>query len=231
MTFIACVAIFQTSTSIESITMGCDIDFFVEVRRNGAWRTADVWDQDRCIVKRAYAFYKERNYALFAMLANVRNDYGVSPFSEPRGVPDDACPEIRRAAEYGGYHHDASHFTVAELMRQDWEAPVNYDGYVPLAEYIKWDRWGRNNHDSPNSYAVWTNHTNITEREVAGLIARIGTEAAEGMSEYGTNSVYVKCSWEVPCYRAARSFTGETMPRLWKLGKPEDVRCVFWFVS
>ena len=40
-------------------------------------------------------FYVHRNYALFAMLADVRNKppgnlYYITPISEPRGVPEDA---------------------------------------------------------------------------------------------------------------------------------------------
>ena len=40
---------------------------------------------------------------------------------------------------------------------------------------------------------------------------------------------YTKVEWEEPYYRGATYFLSETLPRLWRLGPPDDVRIVFWF--
>ena len=49
-------------------------------------------------------WFGDRNYDLFAMLANLRNGVGfagrrrgevLDPIDEPRGIPEDASPEYR----------------------------------------------------------------------------------------------------------------------------------------
>jgi hypothetical protein len=64
--------------------------------------------------------YNNRNYTLFAILANVRN-YGASTYiDDPRGIPPDACKETIKNYEYWGIDaHSASYFTLKELM--DWQ--------------------------------------------------------------------------------------------------------------
>jgi hypothetical protein len=44
-----------------------------------------------------------------------------------------------------------------------------------------------------------------------------------------TMQMYGLVGWTEPYYRAAGSFLAETLPRLWHLGDPADVRVVFWF--
>lgn len=70
-------------------------------------------------------WFNDRNYDLFAMLANVRNGYGFAgvdtgdafePIFMPRGVPESASPEYKREVEgWDCDGHSHSHATVAEL--------------------------------------------------------------------------------------------------------------------
>ncbi len=82
--------------------MGIDITMFTEKRRDGRWNPADP------LVKNEYygperepLFYRQesyngRNYALFAMLAGVRNRYYIVPLALPKGLPQDLSREIRQ---------------------------------------------------------------------------------------------------------------------------------------
>lgn len=64
--------------------------------------------------------YDEKNYNLYAILANVRNDYDIMPIKFPRGLPDDVSKEIYdENFESGG--HNVSYYTFQELMDYDWE--------------------------------------------------------------------------------------------------------------
>lgn len=114
--------------------MGCDIHFFVEVRKDGIWTTADTWtieEGDRNNYD--HAFFSGRNYNLFSLLADVRSEDGAAPLSAPRGTPEDSCQEIKEVvAQWDGDGHSHSHFTVAELMAQDWHVGQRDEGSIPL---------------------------------------------------------------------------------------------------
>ena len=66
--------------------------------------------------------YDQRDYALFAILADVRNGLDeFTPIAEPRGVPDDASPEYRaEVAVWSGDGHSHSWLTLKELQAYDW---------------------------------------------------------------------------------------------------------------
>lgn len=123
--------------------MGCDIHLFAEAKIKRSfierlkfwvkpkWTTIDVWELDedyippRIIVpyeKRTYT--GGRNYNLFTALCGVRSGhfYGESPMlSEPKGLPDDCCDEIRRESElWDGDGHSHSFNTLKELKEFDW---------------------------------------------------------------------------------------------------------------
>jgi hypothetical protein len=68
------------------------------------------------------------SYPEFAFLADVRNDWGVPPISEPRGLPKDASAYVlyeyqdpcRRDQPRGG-SHSASWLTIQELIDFNYE--------------------------------------------------------------------------------------------------------------
>ena len=72
------------------------------------------------------AYLEVRNYALFAVLANVNNSYNIVPIAQPRGLPPDCCPET---SDYHGWFgnscHSASHVTLAELMAYPQNSFIN----------------------------------------------------------------------------------------------------------
>jgi len=153
--------------------MGCDIHFYVEKKQDGRWVSADEWepspdyvpgegDREREI-RYSRRFYSGRNYGLFAILAGVRNYWGINPIAEPRGVPDDVSDET--LGEYAtecdeqqatkwiskGYSkrlrngqvscpdwHSASWFTLEELLAFDWTQTVTCKTRVNGPQYEEW---------------------------------------------------------------------------------------------
>ncbi len=71
----------------------------------------------------------DRNYLLFAVLANVRNSFGfagldagdpIAFIDDPRGLPEDCSLEWKELVDQWGVDgHSHSYFTVAEI--QDWD--------------------------------------------------------------------------------------------------------------
>lgn len=83
--------------------MGCDIHLHTEIKRNGIW-------QHHSEAK------IERNYPLFAKMANVRNGYKIVPISNPKGFPEDATELTKLHSEkYGCDGHSHSWLSAAEI--------------------------------------------------------------------------------------------------------------------
>lgn len=55
--------------------MGCDIHLHIEVKITGEWRH---WAQPDV----------QRDYMLFAKMADIRNNYGITPIAQPKGMPE-----------------------------------------------------------------------------------------------------------------------------------------------
>lgn len=222
--------------------MGCDIHFYVETRKSDEWITADVWEDGD--VPYSKAFWDRRDYDLFAILANVRNSSGFVPVSEPRGVPDDACAEYRAVVgQWNGDGHSHSYFTLAELMAYDWTQVAEKTFSVDIGEYLKWRNYGRRQGREPGSWCYSTSSPTFPEAAVEAALEgldewelhhgnlddevarRLGHPVRRGI----IGSPAVLTTWRVPYYRAAAPFLSETVPRLWRLGTPDAVRCCFFF--
>ena len=66
--------------------------------------------------------YNDRNYRLFAILANVRNHFNIIPIDCPRGLPKDISNVVfEEYKSYGISAHSASYFTFRELLEFDWD--------------------------------------------------------------------------------------------------------------
>lgn len=252
--------------------MGTDIHFYVE-RRDGPdapWQSADKWIDDGHGSHVSYtdAFYSDRNYDLFAILADVRNGRGFAgvktgdgfvPIAAPRGLPIDMSPELA-AFMAQGIEHTPSWLTVAELMSYDWTQTTTKTGVVDLSELARWKLDG-----SPNSWSgAIHGGGHVTIDATPKLIARIDDILAntqilghdkklrtvnwwdlfhqndDAMAAVnaklcenvpGAQRLGFQVSWGVAYYESAQQFLGCTLPRLWRLGTPENVRIVFYFDS
>lgn len=234
--------------------MGCDIHFYVENRVSGVWQSADKWtpnkyagDEGEPPLSLDYKdrFYSGRNYNLFGILANVRNGRGFAgintgdgfvPISEPRGLPEDVSEQVGAESDRWDVDgHSHSWLTVAELLAYDWTQTTRLRGYVSAAGYYTWNRWRREDGDGPESYCGDIGGRGIkkvSEQELRRRIEELtggDWHRQEDKVKEGLASVYCQVEWEQPYYKPACDFLSLTMPRLWRLGKPEDVRVVFFF--
>lgn len=230
--------------------MGCDIHFFVERKVDGGWVSCDKWERDDGYVSVKYEdeFYGDRNYSLFAILANVRNGFGFAgtptgtgfvPISQPRGIPEDVCPEIREVYEdYGRHDHSHSWLTVRELLEYDWTQETTREGILDAVEFWEWERWNREHGESPKSWCGGISGPRIkfiSEEQMRALVKPYydfqDYRKAKDQIETNFGDYRVRCVWKQPYFKCVRGFLSDTMPRLWRLGVPENVRCVFWFDS
>lgn len=87
-------------------------------------------------------WFGDRDYTVFAVLANVRNGSGfagvrthapIEPISLPRGLPDDMCEEARAYFEHAGYHDD-SWVMLEEVLRYNWDQPVHRTGVFDIGK-------------------------------------------------------------------------------------------------
>ena len=131
--------------------MGCDIHTMVEIKRqrykdrntDEGWRWVKL-DAEELHIPNPYHDpdseseywrkqpkytdepFGERNYDLFALLADVRNGFGfagvprhqpIVPLSEPRGVPDDASHAwLETVEQWDSDMHSHTYFTLQELL-------------------------------------------------------------------------------------------------------------------
>ena len=236
--------------------MGCDIHFYVETRQpDGSWKTADKWapckyDADEIVVDYNDAFYSGRSYYLFAILAGVRNSAGFVPIAEPRGVPEDACAEYKaEVARWDGDGHSHSYLTLAEIFAYDWTQKTKLGGWVPPFGWAQWRDQGKPEsysggvggggvvHSTPEAFeTAWQTvreEFGYPEQRHASAHLRPILGGDQGMARFceilgGSPFCYVE--WEEPYLDAISSeFWGKTIPRLVRLGKPEDVRITFYF--
>ena len=97
--------------------MGCDIHIYVERKKNDKWYNCDYFIPS---IKGGYERIEtcgDRNYALFATLADVRNYGNTKYICEPKGFPDDASDYVKD--EYGTWFfdgHSCSYLTLQELI-------------------------------------------------------------------------------------------------------------------
>jgi hypothetical protein len=99
---------------------------------------------------------QSRNYTLFAALADVRNDGGVEPIAEPRGIPDDVGDDFRKLADYWGVDgHSHSYHTLADLYEYDLDGDVTYTGLISETSYLrlKEEGYGVDPYVGPDSWA------------------------------------------------------------------------------
>jgi hypothetical protein len=74
--------------------------------------------------------------------------------------------------------------------------------------------------------------SHITEAEMQSRINALPkSNDIRAMVTRELADVYCCVEWETPYYRQCESFWGRVIPRLLRLGLPEDVRIVFWFDS
>lgn len=217
--------------------MGCDIHFYVEERVGGLWKSVDTWKPDEHSPQRLRVdwdkqFYEDRNYALFSILANVRNGYGFAgvrtgdgftTIAPPRGLPDDASQRVKDESDaYGGDGHSHSWLTAREILDFDWNQKTMLAGVVDANEFQQWKA-----HGQPRSYCGSVSGPKIRYVEPAEMeaaIARAGAHKDPSLLD----GLRCQVEWSRYYYEVAGTFPLAVFRCLHKAA-PEDVRFVFWF--
>lgn len=161
--------------------------------------------------------------------------------------------------QWSGDGHSHSYFTVADLMTYDWTQVTTKRGIVGYHELARWkmfgvpEKWcggvsgdGITHHDGAEAITVidrllpdsdwWTLYHGFThdvgaDKPVSldNVRGRLPGETYLALEQaFGAKPVF-NVSWKRPYYHVAREFLGETLPKLWQLGAPEDVRILFFF--
>lgn len=219
--------------------MGTDIHLYVE-RKN--------WDGEWEMMMHEDVAYGERIYNVFAVLANVRNGSGFAgiktgdgfnPISEPRGLPSDISPEVKRYMRERSYHSE-SYLTAAEVLGYDWTQTTRLRGVISWKEFLEWRK------KEPRTFPEggWSgaisgpNIVTVSEKE-AELVAK-GLQAPPPESV----RLHVQVSWEVTYEEACSDFLQwvrglfeeydpdkDIRGGPFSFEKPEKVRFVFGFDS
>lgn len=197
--------------------------------------------------------YGNRNYLLFAALADVRNGYGfagidtgdaIEYMDEPRGIPDDCSPEWQEYTDMWGLDgHSASYFTVREIEEwEGWEQTATIRGVVTAEEY---ERCKREN-DTPDSYSGeiwgdkivtvpwWDYDKWMQQRNRAQEFENTVSTALFGgekplWADNDDLDVHVKMQWQVKLRDRVGSDWWEAVERMKELGDPDKVRLMMVF--
>ena len=148
--------------------MGCDIHVHVEYKKDlftgydaenkpqyeSKWICGDYFHKNPYFGSDEYekewslvGLCDSRNYAMFSVLANVRN-YGETEYiDEPRGLPEDVTEMVKEDAENWGIDgHSHSYLTLKELIDfQNKQTPLRHRGMIspenevllPMIEALK----------------------------------------------------------------------------------------------
>jgi len=234
--------------------MGSDIDLFVEKRNaDGKWElmfpAPELAEQLHGEHERdrkygpdhmpGWAWYSQRNYRLFGLLAGVRGQVD-SPW-EHRGIPKDSPIETLDADDRIGRSrwdgHSHSYVTLAEFKVYNWGTLLPQLGWMNVNEYRHFKDKGD-----------WIGYA----QGVGGTdVKRISNEEMDQLFEDGTliefarpekpdvkfwmaadeKTTYVTMvEWFEPMKKACGLFLNKTLPQIENLGgNPEDIRLVYWF--
>ena len=193
--------------------MGCDIHIFAEVKKNGKWikNTEKVFGPDWRNNYNEFPF-DWRGYGMFGFFADVRN-YSRSPvLHEPKGLPSDSeflnTPLSKEERFDYGYFNNGVARTEKEYITKD--ADYHTHSYYTLKELLDYD------------YEIVfedLRYTKVTKFPEGGMLSD-GAAIVEPGDGNGTITTM-------------REFLGDgyfkELECLKLLGKPEDVRIIFYF--
>jgi hypothetical protein len=199
--------------------MGCDIAMYAEVLRHRRWALAEPLERNPAFDPehpreepewKPAEVFGERNYALFAVVADVCNPTcSAEPFESiapPRGLPGDLSEPLRIwHAQNDGDTWSESWLLLKEMLEFDWQGKTIRRQAIVDARCAHLFAPGQKGFP----YAQWP----------AGL--------GIGYAEAGSG---VQVTWEESYAEAVGpSFFKQVLPRLKSFGPPEQVRVVFWF--
>ncbi len=185
--------------------MGCDIHSFAEVKRKNKWeKVNDEIFPDYGDRKTSEPF-SWRSYSMFAFLADVRNYDHCKPLSEPKGLPKDSEWLNEPCKHQGMRSYWTEEPVKIETNFDDIDNDMNYHSKsnFTLKELLDFD------YDK----TFWNRRISRT----VGNYTNGAALAEEGEGE----TVSYKENLGQGFFDVIETLKG--------LGKPEDVRIIFWF--
>jgi len=249
--------------------MGCDAHPHIEVYKDGEWELVDEkrhyydeipldengrsdYGKLMSMQPRYMVVLGGRNYTMFSVLADVRNDGSIVPLFAGRDVPDDISEGAWRIIEDDGDLHSHTYFTVKDLMDVDWDS---IGGREEMALFA--DDWSRLQDGGPGpdhkisadwasapNYKLRMGHEDVAKRmrhgevtesqmvlalmsgEPSDLVETVNKDQRIGRLKYGP---FVRKTIPLS-YRALVSDLVAIIPELAKLADdPSHVRVVLAF--
>ena len=193
--------------------MGCDIHLHAERYEGSRWHYLPGCPDP------------VRNYRLFYVLDDVRNDYDLPTICPPKGIPEDISSELKGAEDFKSSivtidedgdelsawlgEHSYSWLTLEELMAFDWCQKCTLHGIVKLRTYFLWDEDSRKYEESPEEWYGGTSGTVVSENEARAIIKAIPggfRDKLAALAKPPLDRTYCRTSWTLPIYKTCRSF-------------------------
>jgi len=214
--------------------------------REGIGNDQKVLEQRRKVIEEAFAtkhgqavqVLSNRDYTMFAVLADVRND-GIAPLFAGRGMPEDASNFTKKDMPEDSDYHSHTFFTVQELLDTDWDAQACSRGRAILFadQYVEWKETGIVPAAAQEySYGDDAKTREVSEEEMTMLLMSNDVKKLVRMpgKKYRRSEELIRygpyVTVEAPrSYRAIVPGLVGIIPDLQKLGKPDKVRVCIAF--
>lgn len=214
--------------------MGCDIHVFVERKINGVWTHVP---ESLGPISHLYTIHNmdyfnertwrpERNYQLFAILANVRN-YGkaIVPLSSPRGIPNDVSNYVKKQSDdFDMDGHSHSYFLISELLQFKKTNKLEFRTYLNINQYEKFL-------DGANINSLNIDWSLSRELDDYKLLSNDDMkELVNNIVLLDDNNYLTAIDSYEPLDKCQLSFFDYYLPEMAKLdSNPKNIRVVFWF--
>lgn len=139
--------------------MGCDIHCYIEYKQAGR----EGWSGFGGRINPG------RHYGIFAKMADVRNDYGITPIAQPRGLPEDASYRA----------NDDNRLYITKSEGEGFCSPESAERWVKsgASKYV-------NSHDGKPAWVThpdWHSHSWLTAQELENSLSDPKVEADDAI--------------------------------------------------
>lgn len=202
--------------------MGCDIHVYTERKQeDGSWFCCDHFKLNKYYGKYENEpeyfiepIYNDRNYSLFATLADVRNYNHIKPIDEPRGLPVDISDGVKKEADHWKDDaHSYSWFLASELFAYKTKHPFyKVSGMVSPTDAFYLDELGR----IPSEWCEYTSNESYVRRE--WLVPDSVLDKLINAIKHRMDEEFYICDWYSEAEKEAKY-----------MKHAKDFRIVFWF--
>jgi hypothetical protein len=225
--------------------MGCDSHPYIERKQKNGWVVMDdkerYWaemrknEYDESIRSNIINVLGNRDYTMFAVLADVRNN-GIRSLFANRGMPKDAASKTKKAIPADSDYHSHTYFTVQELLNTKWDKVGQSHGVAVLYadQFQSWKETGKVPDDADDYPWDSSDLTRqVSEEEMTMLlmsneVRRLVKTKKKGGEIVHRAGPYVQIG-SPRTYRQLVPRLISIIPELQKLGDPKKVRVVIAF--